>query len=160
MPISFLLRSRRRSYRDRPPREIGTIRNVRIENLTGRAADTGRVDPAAGILVSGLPGHPLESIVLRHVHLSVPGGATVSDVPKVPLQEGDYPEYSRLGVLPAWGAYVRHARGVRFQDVVLEARQPDARPEIVVEDADIVGKNAGAPGKTPARMTPSPTPSR
>ena len=162
MPISFLLRSRRRSYRDLPRRDdIGTIRNVRIENVTGRAADTGRVTPAAGILVSGLPGHRLENIVLRHVHLSIPGGAAASDVPKnVPLQEGDYPEYSRLGVLPAWGAYVRHARDVRFQEVVLEARQADARPEVVVEDADIVGKNAGAPGKTPAGMAPSPTPSR
>jgi hypothetical protein len=153
MPISFILRSRRRSYRGLPSRDVGSIRNVRIENVTGRAPDTGRVNPSAGILISGLPGHPVIDVLLRNIRLSLPGGAT--DAPKtVPLQEADYPEYSRLGALPAFGAFVRHARDVRFEDVQIEARQPDVRPEIVRDDAAVVGKNGRSVGETPASGTP------
>jgi polygalacturonase len=159
MPISFILRSRRRSYRGLPSPGIGSIRNVRIENVTGRAPDTGRVNPSAGILISGLPGHPVIDVFLRNIRLSLPGGAT--ETPKVvPLQEADYPEYGRLGVLPAFGAFVRHARDVRFEDVQIEARQPDVRPEIVSDDADVVGKKGRLVGETPASGTPLPPSSR
>lgn len=135
MPISMLLRSRLRSYRDLPARSVGRIRNVRIENVTGRAPDQGRVNPAAGILLSGLPGQPIEDVVLRGVQLSLPGGGRASDMPKaVPLLEAEYPEYSRLGVLPAFGAFLRHTRDVRLEDLILEPRRPDDRPDIVRED--------------------------
>ena len=47
-----------------------------------------------------------------------------------------YPEHSFFGVLPSWGAYIRHARNIEFVNVELEARAPDARKRIHLEDVD------------------------
>jgi hypothetical protein len=136
MPLSILLRSRLRSYRDLPKRDVGTIRDVRIENVRGRASDDGRVKPAAAILIAGLPEHPVERIVLRDVRLSVPGGGALADADRaVPELAAEYPEYSRVGVLPAHGGFLRHVRDVRLRGVRIEARSPDLRPPFVCEDA-------------------------
>jgi hypothetical protein len=41
-------------------------------------------------------------------------------------------------VMPAFGLYVRHVRGITFKNVHLRALAPDARPEkIFVDVADV-----------------------
>jgi len=51
----------------------------------------------------------------------------------------EYPEYGRLGVLPAFGAFVRHARRLVLERVVFEPRQADRRPALACEDAAVEG---------------------
>jgi hypothetical protein len=136
MPISIILRARRRTYRDLPPRDVGLIRDVRIENVTASAPNDGRVKPAAGLLITGLEGRRIENIRLRNVQLSLPGGATPEDARRtVPELAAEYPEYGRLGALPAFGAFVRHARGIMFERVTFVPRAVDARPAIACDDA-------------------------
>ena len=150
MPVSILLRSRLRSYHDLPKREVGSIRNVRIENVVARAPEEGKVKPGAGILISGLPGHPVLDVTLRKVHLSLPGGGAASDGERaVPLLADEYPEYSRMGVLPAYGAFLRHARGIRL-DVHVDTRKADGRKAFLCEDTAVEGEasgNAAPPSK-------------
>ena len=135
MPLAVLLRSRLRGYRELPPRDVGAIGGVRLTNVTASVAEGGRVTPATGILISGLPEHRVEDIQLRNVRLSLPGGGTAADTAReVPLLAAEYPEYRPLGVLPAFGAFLRHARRVRLDGVVLEPRAPDTRPPIRHED--------------------------
>jgi hypothetical protein len=38
--------------------------------------------------------------------------------------------------LPAWGAYVRHAKNVEFKNVELTLREEDARQKIVLDDVE------------------------
>jgi hypothetical protein len=52
----------------------------------------------------------------------------------VPERETMYPEPSLLGVLPAYGFYVRHANGIRMDGVDVGFMTPDARPAIVLDD--------------------------
>ena len=47
-----------------------------------------------------------------------------------------YPEQFFFGVLPAWGAYIRHARNVEFKNVELTLRGEDARQKIVLDDVE------------------------
>ena len=165
MPVSILLRSRLRAYRDQEARGVGAIRDVEITGLTGVVPDDGRVAPSSAILVSGLPGHPVERIRIRDVRLSLPGGGTRADAERVvPLLERAYPEYRNLGVLPALGAFVRHARGLRLDRVMFDRRRPDERPHIYQEDAadlEVNGRRRDREklpptAKPPASPSPSP----
>ncbi len=135
MPLSILLRSRLRSYRDLPKRPIGSIRDVRLERVRASVPDHGRVEPPTAILVSGIPGSPVENVRLRDLRISVPGGGTLEDARReVPELPSEYPEYGRLGVLPAFGAYLRHAVGIRLDGVRFQERGPDRRPAVVCND--------------------------
>jgi hypothetical protein len=40
-----------------------------------------------------------------------------------------------FGVLPAWGLWVRHAKGLAIDRLDLVAATPDARPPFAIEDA-------------------------
>jgi hypothetical protein len=51
-----------------------------------------------------------------------------------PEQEKAYPEPSMLGLLPAYGIYVRHAADLSFQDINLSFAQDDTRPVVVLDD--------------------------
>ena len=54
----------------------------------------------------------------------------------VPEDIARYPEQFFFGVLPAWGAYIRHARNIEFRNVVMQTRSADARKKIVLDDVD------------------------
>ena len=54
----------------------------------------------------------------------------------IPECETSYPEPSIFGVLPCYALFVRHARGVRFSDIVVETAEADTRPAIVLMDVE------------------------
>jgi hypothetical protein len=162
MPIALIVRARGRTYRDLPARATGTIRGVRFEGITAHVPDEGRVRPATGVLVSGLPGHPISDVRLGNVLVSVPGGGAAADLEReIPRLESHYPEYRDLGVLPAYGAFARHARDLDLTGVRWTLRQPDARPAVRCEDVvgagcppAPIGKMSGASGEPPAAPGP------
>jgi hypothetical protein len=51
-----------------------------------------------------------------------------------PEQEKAYPEPSMFGLLPAYGIYARHAKGLEFRDVEFSFVKDDTRPVIVLDD--------------------------
>ena len=54
----------------------------------------------------------------------------------VPEDIARYPEQFFFGVLPAWGAYIRHARNIEFTNVELKIRTTDARQKMYIEDVE------------------------
>lgn len=91
--------------------------------------------------IVGLPGHPVSNIYLDDIEISYPGGSStkIANVPldalqMVPENPTNYPEFSMFGELPSWGFYVRHAEGVKFNDVRIKIREPDFRPALVFDD--------------------------
>lgn len=53
----------------------------------------------------------------------------------VPECEKNYPEANAFGtVMPAYGFYLRHADGIRFENVRLRTDGPEERPAIARED--------------------------
>ena len=69
--------------------------------------------------IVGLPeDHRISGVVLKNIIITTAGGGRrdVADAPldklaAIPEQADRYPEFSMFGELPAWGFYVRHARG-------------------------------------------------
>jgi len=114
---------------------VGTIHNIYINNV--RVRDAGRY----GCSITGLPGHPVEDVRVSNVTIHQRGGIKTDDLPTIrqALQDektAEYPEATMWGPLPAKGFYVRHARGVTFDHVVTHTTEPDARPDVVREDAE------------------------
>jgi len=45
-----------------------------------------------------------------------------------------YPEFSMFKELPAWGIYIRHAKGISLENVMLICEKRDYRKPIVLDD--------------------------
>ena len=86
--------------------------------------------------ISGLPGHPVEDVVLEGLKVRVPGGAASVPVAEtLPERPEVYPHAGNFGTLPAYGLFVRHAENVTVRRAVFEAARPDARPPVASLDA-------------------------
>lgn len=128
---------------------IGTFQNVMFSNIRARIAP--RAEPSkfgsddvfpgeerSCISITGLPGHPIEGITFSNVVLTFPGGGTVAEAARrdIPDLRDTYPEYFMFGVLPAYGLYAHHVRGLSLQDIRFELATTDLRPAIVCDDAE------------------------
>jgi len=145
VPIFMRLGNRARQYdKDEPPAVarlaepsrdrkpgVGTLRNVVINNIV--ATETSNI----GCSITGLPGHAVENVSLSNIKLSFEGGGTKKDASKeVPEKAGSYPESTMFGVLPAYGFYCRHVRGLKFINVQLQTTASDQRHAVVCEDVE------------------------
>ncbi len=129
-PIFVRLGNRGRGYYEgQVINEVGRIRDVKIDNVIVRNAGN------TGCSVTGLPGHPVENVRLSNILVCHKGGAKKTPVP-ADEKEKDYPEATMWGTLPAKGFFVRHARGVVFDNVEIRTDEPDERPEYVCEDSE------------------------
>jgi hypothetical protein len=91
--------------------------------------------------IVGMAGAVIENITLKNIEIHYPGGGNPSyakvgldELDKVPEMEASYPEFSMFKELPAWGFYVRHARGIRFENVNLTCAKKDYRIAVVLDD--------------------------
>ena len=89
------------------------------------------------IMITGIPGHYVEDVRFENIDISYPGGGTMVDAENtVAEDEKRYPEQFFFGVLPAWGAYIRHAKNIEFINVKLTSRSDDKREMIVLDDVE------------------------
>ena len=161
-PIFIRLGDRGNTYdkneTEKPP--VGTLKNIRISDLVAEVTVEDRAQTAEAsyknikpndateitdkekskvgpIMITGIPGHYVENVRLENVSISFPGQGTAEDAGHtVPEDAERYPEQFFFGVLPSWGAYVRHAKNVEFINVKLESRAADARKRIVLDDVE------------------------
>ena len=118
---------------DRNKAAEATYKNKKVDSTTGVTdAEKSRVGP---IMIAGIPDHYIEDVVLEDIEISYPGKGTAADAQnEVPEDIARYPEQYFFGVLPSWGAYIRHAKNVQFKNVKMTTRSPDEREEIIMED--------------------------
>jgi polygalacturonase len=133
---------------------IGSIKRVNISNVVVYGAD-----PRYASIVSGIPGHDVEDIRFSNIRIVAKGGLSLDEAAKqpaglvntfffratggvppreamdVPEREKEYPEPSMFGILPAWGFFIRHAKGIELDAINLSTMQPDKRPAFVLIDA-------------------------
>jgi hypothetical protein len=55
-----------------------------------------------------------------------------------PEREKEYPEPSMFGMLPAYGFFIRHAKGIELNDVEVGFMQEDKRPAFVLDHVNDV----------------------
>ena len=146
-PIFIRLGNRASTFGNKEKKPVGIAKNIRISDVTAKVTlqdrdgsgdyserEKGKAGP---IMISGIPGHYVEDVVLENINISFPGYASAEEANNVVAEdEARYPEQFFFGVLPAWGAYVRHAKNVEFKNVQLTLRGEDARRQIVLDDVD------------------------
>ena len=118
--------------RNRGPdvKQPSRIRNVLISNLTADG-----VSANSGIQIFGLPEQPIEGLRLENIRLICKGGGTEEQAAKMPpeLNTG-YPEPK--GVMPGYGVFARHVRGLELANISLSVQKEDKRPAMVCSDVD------------------------
>ena len=126
-------------YGDRTPRRLpgeGFFRNVTIERVTMSLPSVSSV----ACLVAGVPGHRIQDVTFRDCSFLFKGGGRAADAAARITEERakGYPTPSIFGtMLPAWGFYLRHADGIRFENVSLSCADPqEARRDFVADDAE------------------------
>lgn len=142
LPISVRLGARLKTFREGDkPKPTGRLYDVTIRNVTAKGVKM------IGMLINGVPGHPIEGLTLENISLEVPGGGTAEAAAvRLPEKEAAYPEYNMFGkILPASGIYARHVKGIKFQNVRTSTTQPDARPATVFIDVQDVTPPEFAP---------------
>jgi len=132
VPIFMRLGNRARRYsKDKSKPGVGTFRNVRIENIT--ATNTSEI----GCSITGLPGHRIENVSLSNIKLGFDGGGVRETASKkIAEKPENYPESTMFGVLPAYGFFCRHAKGLKFHNIKLETAKPDLRHAMVFDDVE------------------------
>ncbi len=93
--------------------------------------------------ITGLPGHPVEDVVLENIELNYAGGAdkniafiSTDNLGQVTENAAGYPEFTMFGELPAWGFYVRHAAGITIKNMKVTVSTKDFRPALVFDDVN------------------------
>jgi polygalacturonase len=139
---------------------IGAIRRINISNIVASDAD-----PRYGSIIAGIPGHEIEDIKLSNIKILYRGGLNLDQVAKQPAdlvntfffratggvpprepyetpeRENEYPEPSMFGMLPAYGFFIRHAKGIELNNIDVNFMKEDRRPAFVLDNVTDVDFN-------------------
>ena len=128
-PIFLRLGARMRGPAGVP---VGTLKRVIISNVVCSNAAT-----PFGSIVSGIPGHAVEDVRLSDIYIQHRGGGAKEQAVLQPEEkESAYPEPNMFGPMPSWGFYVRHARGIQFDNVEMSVEKEDQRPVFVLKNVE------------------------
>ncbi len=145
--VFFLIIGQRR------PGKTG-MKNISISNIYAEVAatkaDAGypyegpiehlprNISPAS---IIGMPDVPVENVSLKNIEIIYPGGSNpkyaklgLDELNKIPELPKSYPEFSMFKELPAWGFFIRHAKGIAFENVTLRCAKEDYRTAVVLDD--------------------------
>ncbi|MCB8874238.1 rhamnogalacturonidase [Acidisoma silvae] len=109
----------------------GILRGITIEDLDAQQSFS-----AMPIIIAGIPGHRIEDVVMRHIHLHQPGGQSARIARRrVPEAVASYPDPECFGVdLPAAGLFARHVKGLTLHRFTVNCAKPDKRPLTWLQD--------------------------
>ena len=120
---------------------IGACRRIIIDNVIAY-----NVDHRHGAIISGLAGHEIEDLQLSNIRIYYKGGGPKDSVNRVvPEYEKDYPEPYRWKVMPSYGFFIRHVKGLKLHNVEVSFMKDDPRPAFILDNvngADLFKVNA------------------
>jgi hypothetical protein len=130
-PLFMRLGDRGRARPEQPRPAPGSLRRIIFDHITGD--DNG----SRGSYFMGLPGSPIEDVVIQELRLRVSAThAAVPDEKAIPELAGDYPDAHMIGpVSPAYGLWSRHVDRLTLSQVTFYADSHDARPMIKTEQS-------------------------
>jgi hypothetical protein len=134
-PIFMLITDRLRTGEKEV--KVGTIRNVKLSNITITDVVAGKNHgPASAATISGRPDSKLENITFENVKITYKGGSDAAESSAVPPYPKERYQPNRLGPRPASGFYIRHVKDLTFRNVELAFESPDPKSPLVAFDVD------------------------
>ena len=131
-PIYVRLGNRARPHMSGAPvPEVGKVSNITISNVNAYGAGSW------GSSITGIPGHKVENIMLSNIQLFTEGGVGNDDYKTiVDESEKGYPQPDVWKNLPSYGLYIRHAKGISINNLVLGHKNDDVRVPIIADDVE------------------------
>jgi len=130
-PLFMRLDNRARVQPDQPKPNIGTLRRVVFEHITGD--DNGPV----GSYFIGIPNGLIEDVALRHIHIKqAVAKRPVTDEADIPELYNQYPDAFMIkayGEAPAYGLWARHIKGLTVHDYQIIPNGPEWRPKYLMQ---------------------------
>jgi hypothetical protein len=110
----------------------------RLRGISIRDVDCEQRYSAMPIIISGIPGHSIEDVAMRDIHMRIRGGGTARMAAiRPPEAVRSYPDPESFGVdLPAAGLFARHVKGLDVSRFQIACARPDARPAAWLQDID------------------------
>ncbi len=127
-PIFLRLGARMRGPEGTP---VGALRRIMISNVIAYNADA-----HFATLISGIPGHDIEDVKLNNIRIyyrqiDSPAARIQNTVPEY---EKDYPEPQKMGVMPAYGFFIRHVKNLEMNNVEVSYMGNEIRSAFVMDD--------------------------
>jgi polygalacturonase len=105
-------------------------KNILISNIIADGIDKN------GIEIYGTPEQPVENVRLENIIVNVKGGGTAQDANRLPRELATaYPEPVNT-MLPSYGVYARHVKGLELANITVGFDGEDQRPALAVDDVD------------------------
>jgi len=126
----------------------GALRRIKISNMVVYNADSHFAS-----IISGIPGNAIEDVELNNIRIWYRQmDSSFAKIPAVvPEDEKGYPEPAKMGIMPAYGFFIRHVKGIKLSDVEVGYMGNEVRPAIMMDDvknADLFRIKAQAVGGT------------
>ncbi len=148
----FMTFGQQRAHDDSPP-EVAPMDSMHGFIFNGIYVDNRGFDENSAFVFTGMPGRPIEDVLLTNVTFISSGGGSreQGDVRKLneftlEVLEGWWPEYYRFGgTVPAHGLFARHVKDLTIDRFKVVPSKPDARPVMVCDDViglDVSGLQA------------------
>jgi polygalacturonase len=126
-PIFLRLGRRMRGPEGTP---VGKLRRINISNVVAYNADSRYAS-----IVAGIPQNDIEDVRLSDIRIIYRGGGQKEQAAvQPPERETNYPEPSMFGEIPAYGFFIRHARGIEFNNVTVNYLNEEMRPAFLLEE--------------------------
>jgi polygalacturonase len=135
LPIFIRLGNRARMPADKVA--VGAIRHVNISDIVAQNRA-----PQYACEIVGIPGHPIEDVRISNVRIIWPGGAPEGIEQVVPPEnEFQYPEPGMFGVMPTYGFFIRHVKGIELNNIEMSYNNKDMRPPFWLQDVNVAEFN-------------------
>jgi polygalacturonase len=128
-PIFLRLASRMRT--PHPDPSAGKLQRVVISNVIAYNADSHFAS-----IIAGVPGKPIGDVELNNIRIYYRQlDSSIAGIPAtVPENETAYPEPAKMGLMPAYGFFIRHAKNIRLNNVEVSFLANESRPAIMAND--------------------------
>lgn len=109
----------------------GALRRIMISNVTVYNADAHFAS-----IISGIPGNMIEDVALNNIRIWYRSmDSSFTKIPTlVPENEKGYPEPAKMGIMPAYGFFIRHVKGIKMNNVEVGYLGKEVRPAIIMDD--------------------------
>ncbi|MFS4466850.1 glycoside hydrolase family 28 protein [Maribacter sp. 2210JD10-5] len=137
----FMTFTQQRASVDTPEGEYEPLKRMHNFMFNNIVVDNSMGDVNSAFFLTGMPNHRIEDVSLKDVQFIVAGGGTQAQADKTDLKEytletlkGWWPEFSKVGTLPASGIFARHINGLHLENISITTVNDDLRKPVVFQD--------------------------
>lgn len=130
---------------DTPEGEYESLSRMHNFMFSNIVVDNSKGDKNSAFFITGFPNHNIEDVSIKDVQFIVSGGGTVEDSKKevkeytIETLGGWWPEFGKVGTLPASGVYARHIDGLTLENISIKTVSKDARKAVIL--SNVVNSN-------------------